>query len=97
MKTEQIIEELKKASARLGIEVRMGKGNFRGGRCIVGDEEIIMLNKRHLPEANLVILAESLRDLPVDTVFLRPAVRSALEEVWQRNEALRVDTADGDE
>ncbi|MEX0747948.1 MAG: hypothetical protein WED81_06030 [Rhodothermales bacterium] len=97
MKTEQIIEELKKASAQLGIEVRMGKGNFRGGRCIVGDEEIIMLNKRHLPEANLVILAESLRDLPIETVFLRPAVRSALEEVWQRNETLRVDTADGDE
>lgn len=96
MKTEHIIEELTKAAAQLGIEVRMGKGNFRGGRCVVGDEEIIVLNRRHLPEANLVILAESLRDLPIETVFLRPAVRSALEEVWQRNEPLRVDTTDGD-
>lgn len=97
MKTEHIIEELKKAAAQLGIEVRTGKGNFRGGRCTVEGEEIIMLNRRHLPEANLVILAESLRDLPMDKVFLRPAVRSSLEEIWQRNESLQIDASDGDE
>ncbi len=88
MKTEQILEELKKAAAQLGYEVRTEKGNFRGGRCIVAGEEIIMLNKRHLPEAQLVVLADSLRDLPIDGVFLRPAVRSALEEAWQRDLAV---------
>lgn len=88
MKTEQILEELKKAAAQLGFEVRTEKGNFRGGRCIVAGEEIIMLNKRHLPEAQLVVLADSLRNLPIDGVFLRPAVRSALEEAWQRDLAV---------
>lgn len=97
MKTEQIIEELKKAAAQLGFEVRTEKGNFRGGRCIVAGEEIIMLNKRHLPEAQLVVLANSLRDLPMDGVFLRPAVRSALEEAWSRNETVDADGDDGEE
>lgn len=97
MKTEQILEELKTAAEQLGYRVRTEKGNFKGGRCVVGDESIIMLNKRHLPQLQLVILAQSLRDLPIDEVFLRPAVRSALEDVWQRNESFEVDAADGDD
>lgn len=94
MKTQQIIDDLKKAAGQLGYEVRTEKGNFHGGRCVLDGEEIIMLNKRHLPEAQLVVLAESLRDLPIDGVFLRPAVRSALEEIWTRGESLEVDGSD---
>lgn len=96
MKTQQIIDDLKKAAGQLGYEVRTEKGNFYGGRCVLDGEEIIMLNKRHLPEAQLVVLAESLRDLPIDGVFLRPAVRSALEEIWTRGESLEVDDSDDD-
>lgn len=97
MKTEQILEELKKASEQLGIRVRVEKGNFRGGRCIVGGEDTIMINKRHLPEMQLVVLAQSLRDVSVDDVFLRPAVRNALEEIWQRNDSFEVGAADEDD
>ncbi len=97
MKTEQILEELKTAARQLGHQVRIEKGNFRGGRCVVGGEDIIMLNKRHLPELQLVVLAQCLRGLPVDEVFLRPAVRCALEDVWQRDESFEVDAADGDD
>jgi hypothetical protein len=82
MDTSQIIDELEDVARRLGLEVRTEKGNFRGGRCTVGDETIIMLNKRHLPEVQLAVLAESLREAPLDTVYLKPAVRRALEEVW---------------
>lgn len=94
MKTERIIAELKEAAAQLGFEVRTEKGNFRGGRCRVEGEEIIMLNKRHLPEAQLVVLAGSLRDLPVDEIFLKPAVRTALEEAWEQAERLEMEGAD---
>lgn len=94
MKTEQIVEELKQAAERLGFRVRTEKGNFSGGRCVVASEETIMLNKRHAPERHLVVLAESLRDAPIHDVFLRPAVRSALEDAWQRRESLEQDSAD---
>lgn len=88
MNVEQIIEELEQAARQLGVAVRWEKGNFRGGRCTVGADEFIMLNKRHTPEVQLAVLAESLRELPVDTVYLRPAAREALEDVWQRADSL---------
>ncbi len=82
MKTERIIDELAEAARQLGFEVRREKGNFRGGRCLKGDDALIVLNKRHLPETQLAVLAEALRDTPIDTVYLKPAVRRALEAMW---------------
>lgn len=82
MNTTAILEELEDVAQRLGLEVRVEKGNFRGGRCVVEDEEIIMLNKHHLPETRLVVLAEALKEAPLDTIYLKPAVRRALEEAW---------------
>lgn len=87
METTIIIEELEDVAERLGLEVRAEKGNFRGGRCVVGDEEIIMLNKNHLPETQLVVFADALRDAPLDTIYLKPAVRTALEEAWALDDA----------
>ncbi|MFQ5571759.1 MAG: hypothetical protein ACE5G0_18920 [Rhodothermales bacterium] len=84
MKTEHIVKALEGAARQFGLVVRWEKGPFRGGRCTVNGEELIMLNKRQPPEINLIILSESLRDFPVDTIFLRPAVREALEDAWQR-------------
>lgn len=80
MNTTAIIDELEDVARRLGIEVRAEAGNFRGGRCVVDGEEIIMLNEHDLPETRLVVLAEALREAPLDTIYLKPAVRRALEE-----------------
>ena len=82
MDTAAIIEELRGVAHRLGIEVRAEPGNFRGGRCVVEGEEIIMLNENDLPETQLVVLAEALREAPLDTIYLKPTVRRALEEAW---------------
>lgn len=87
MKTTTVINELEQAARQLGFEVRTEKGNFRGGRCTVEGESIIVLNKRHLPETQLMVLANALRGLPVDTVYLKPAVREALEEAWEAHDA----------
>jgi hypothetical protein len=87
MDTSAIIDELEDVAERLGLEVRTEKGNFRGGRCVVGDEEIIMLNKNHLPETQLVVFANALREAPLDTIYLKPAVRTALEEAWALDDA----------
>lgn len=80
MDTSTIIEELEGVAQRLGVEVRFEKGNFQGGRCVVDGEEVIMVNKHDLPETQLVVLADALREAPLDTIYLKPAVRRALEE-----------------
>jgi tRNA(Ser,Leu) C12 N-acetylase TAN1 len=82
MDTTAIIEELEDVASRLGVEVRSEPGNFHGGRCVVEGEEIIMLNENDLPETQLVVLAEALREAPLDTIYLKPTVRRALEEAW---------------
>lgn len=85
MKTKQIVKELEAAVRQLGVKVRVEGGSFRGGYCKRGEEELLVLNKRHPPEMHLAVLAESLRVLPVETIFLRPSVRNALEEMWARH------------
>ena len=94
MKTPQIVKELEEAVEQLGMRVRREKGNFRGGPCVRNDEHFLMLNRRHSPEVHLAVLAEALRTMDVDSVFLRPAVRQALEDAWARRAVVDIETED---
>jgi hypothetical protein len=96
MKTEQIVKALEQAARQLGLQVRTEQGNFRGGRCTLDGEEFVILNKRHPPEMHLAILAESLRDQPVDAIYLQPSVRKTLETLWQQRAPLDVEGADAE-
>lgn len=95
MKAEAIVKALETAHAQLGVRVRRERGAFQGGRCTVDDHEVLVLNRNHPVEVQLAVLAESLRSLPADQVFLRPAVRAALEDQWRRAEAGMVDEGSG--
>ena len=98
MKTEHVVKALEEVARQFGLEVRWEKGHFRGGRCTINGEALVMLNKHHPPEVHLTILAESLHDLPIDSIFLRPAVREAFEAAWQRRpESLRETLLEHDE
>lgn len=87
MTVAQIVQALEEAVRQLGVAVRHERGNFRGGLCTVGGETFVVLNKRRPAEAHLAVLAEALRALPVDEVYLRPAVRDAVEEAWAARDA----------
>jgi hypothetical protein len=84
MRTTQILRELERVLGQLGVRVRRDKGNFRGGWCTLGDEQVLLLNKHHSYEHQVRIMTECLRGLPVDTVFMKPAVREVLEKGWVR-------------
>jgi hypothetical protein len=87
MKPQQIVEALEEAVQQLGVEVRRERGNFRGGLCTVAGTSVVMLNKRRPVEAHLAVLADALRTLPADEVYLRPAVRDAVEAAWASRDA----------
>ena len=82
MKPEKIVDELEDVLTRMGVRVRREKGNFKGGWCIINDEQCLVINKRHSPEIQLSIVAECMRALPHESVYLKPSVRDALEEQW---------------
>ena len=79
MKPEILRSALEDAATRLGLAVRWEKGHFRGGRCTVHGEDVIILNRQHPVETHLVILAECLKDCALDSIFIRPSVREAIE------------------
>jgi hypothetical protein len=82
VKIPALVQALEDAHRQLGVAVRRDRGAFRGGRCMVDGQEVVVLNKQHPPEALLAVLAESLRTLPHEQLYLRPAVRAALEDAW---------------
>ena len=55
-----------------------------------------MLNRVHPPEVHLAVLADTLKSMNVDSVYLRPAVRQALEDAWVRNDVVEIDAEQGD-
>lgn len=86
MKLNHIIGELAEAVPQLGLTVRLEKGRFTGGLCTVNGERLIVLNKQHPPERQFAVLASALRETPIDDLYLKPAVRRALEEAWQHRD-----------
>lgn len=96
MTTEAILDELTDAAERMDIDVRVEKGDFRGGRCHVGEETIIMLNKRHPASVRLNVLAQSLKDESLDTIYLKPAVRETLHRLWNDTENASTEATEKD-
>jgi hypothetical protein len=84
VKPERLITEIEAELMKMGVRVRREKGNFKGGWCVVNDEECLMINRRQTAEIQFSILAEAIRSLPLDSVYIKPQLRSALEEQWAR-------------
>jgi len=87
LKTETLIAELEEAASQLGLKVIYEKGDFSGGYCILKEEKLIVINKKFDPKHRAVTLAQSLSEVGIENLFLKPAVREYIEEQTEaRNE-----------
>lgn len=84
MKHEEMIQELQDIARQLGITVRFDQGNFEGGYCILKTQHLLLLNKRLLPARKAAVLARALREIGLNNVFLKPAVRAYIEDETAR-------------
>jgi hypothetical protein len=80
MKHEEMIQELQEVARQLGITVRFDQGNFEGGYCILKAQRLLLLNRRLVPARKASVLARALREIGLDDVFLKPAVRAYIED-----------------
>ncbi len=80
LKTEALIAELEEAASQLGLKVIYEKGDFGGGYCILKEEKLIVVNKRFDQKHRASTLARSLSEVGIENLFLKPAVRSYIEE-----------------
>lgn len=84
MKTEKLLLELESLCEKLGYTIRKERGSFRGDQCIIEGEMLIVINKNKPPQSQAAILARVLKDGRADEVFIKPAVRKKLEDLWAR-------------
>ena len=80
MTDQQKYEELKFLAEQMGLGVRSEIGDFDGGICTVKEQRIILLNRRHPLARRINIMARALHKAGLDTVFVKPAVRSLIDD-----------------
>jgi hypothetical protein len=82
---EGMVEELKRAAAELGFEVREEEllrevgYRARSGVCRVGERSVIVLDRRLAARERIDILCGALAGRDLERVFLSPALRARLE------------------
>ncbi len=86
-----MLDELKGAAEKLGLKVREEKllrevgYRVRSGRCRVGEEEVIFLDRNTPTDSQIDVLIEELADRELDQVYLSPAARTLLERAARRD------------
>ncbi len=84
MKIEKLLLEFESLCEKLGYTIRKERGSFRGDQCVIEGEMLIVINKNKPPQSQAAILARVLRDERAEEVFIKPAVRKELEDLWAR-------------
>jgi len=84
MKPDKLVMELEEVVQSLGYRIRKETGNFRGGSCVLEGESLIMLNKNQPMDTQAVTLAKLIQSLDHGSVFIKPAVRKELDDIWAR-------------
>lgn len=81
---EIMLDELREACEQLGYRIRFEKGDFAGGHCILKDQQLLVVNKRFSIERKLATIARAIGEIGIDGVFLKPAVRTFIEDEWSK-------------
>jgi hypothetical protein len=79
-KQEIIISELIEVFKNIGYEVRIEKGFFKGGFCLLREQNLFLLNKNIEPAKKISFLAKNLSELGVEDIFVKPEIREIIEK-----------------
>ena len=80
MNNNKLYNEFEDLAIKLGFKIIKGKGDFKGGSCIIKDEKVIVVNKRKPIEQKLKILASCFNEIDLDGIYIVPALRAFIEE-----------------
>lgn len=79
MDKEKILENLEEVAKKLSIEVRYEDLETKGGMCRLKDRQIIMVNKSLPLKEKIKTLAQNLRRLDLNKVYILPALREVIK------------------
>lgn len=80
MKEDEILLGLEKLVESLSIQLRYEKGDFAGGYCVLKDQRMMIVNSSLSPAMRIKVLAHELAAMPLDNIFIMPALREVIME-----------------
>ena len=86
MSPKQIYDKLCLIAEELGIKLIKGKGNFKGGSCLVKEESIIVINHNQPFEGRIRNLALSLLEFNLDQIKMNKKIKQILTNIKYEEE-----------
>ena len=86
MKPSTIYQEFEKLAESLEIKIIQGKGNFKGGSCVIKEESIIVINKNKPFEDCIKNLALSLLEFNLSNIEIDSNIQSMLNQYKNEKE-----------
>lgn len=81
---EIIITELLDVYNQIGYSVRIEKGLFKGGFCLLREQKLFLLNRNIEPQKKINFLAKNLSEIGVDGIYLKPNIRELIDKESQQ-------------
>ncbi len=89
MKPDQLLSEFESLCEQAGYRIRKERGSFRGDSCVMEGDRLIVVNRNRPVESQILTMAKVLKELPLEEVYIKPAVRKKLVEYWDRMKEAR--------
>lgn len=83
MKSAALLLELEALCEQKGFRIRRERGAFSGNDCVMEGEKLILLNSRQPSESHIGTLSRVLHSTGVDDLYVKPAVRRRLADLWK--------------
>ena len=84
MKPDKFLLELEQILEQAGYTLRKERGSFRGDECIIEGQKLVVVNKNKPIESQLGTMGRVLGQVDLTGVYIKPAVRKKLEELWDQ-------------
>ena len=78
MKPSTIYQEFEKLAESLEVKIIQGKGNFKGGYCLLEKEKVIVINKLKPLEQRIKALALAFSQFDISNIYMKPAIREII-------------------
>ena len=93
MKINAVFAALQSLAEQMQVTIRMEKGSFNGGYCLLRDKRVIVINKILAIETKVAVLSQALAELGIEQsgVSIPPAVQVYLDR--ERRMPITIDVA----
>ncbi len=79
-KKDALIKELMEILEKLGFSVRVEKGSFKGGFCLLREQKIFLLNRNLEQDKKINILLKNIAGIGVEGLYLKPNMRELIDK-----------------